>query len=161
MQLLTWMLIVLHGGLSAAAAPVGAEPHFQITANRNCPTLQAPPFAITSAQPRASRTQRAVADDSVSLTAENRTQTPVHSVFFDLRVGRLKPQVETLLRDHFAIQHMVWNAPEGLVWPSDFKLQATDPTALVESLLEPYNLQMRVYANHTAVIQPIAYGARL
>ena len=168
MQLLTWMLIALHGGLSTAvAAPIGAELNIKNTASSSCPALQAPPFLATAGNERNLRGQDDLPErarsqaPSGSVSTEPSPMPSLTPASFDLRVGRLKPQVETLLRDHFAIQHIVWNAPEGLVWPSDFTLQASDVTTMVESLLQPYNLQMRVYANHTAVIQQLTHGAGL
>lgn len=177
MQILTWMLIALHGGLSTpVAAPVWADYSNKSTAGKQCPALQPPPFSKTSVTRTTSRVGTSMhADRSFSaptlasashtpsiMSSDTPTQVPLATtVSFELRVGRLKPQVETLLREHFAVQHMVWNAPEGLLWPSDFKLQARDATAIVESLLQPYNLQMRVYANHTAVIYQLAQGAEL
>lgn len=167
MQILTWMLIALYGGLPIpVAAPFWADHSTKNTSRKQCPALQAPPF-ITTTVNRVNARVRATPQ------AEREVSTPQHSpvtvspasphaaVSFDLRVGRLKPQVEMLLREHFAIQHIVWNAPEGLLWPSDYQLQAADVTAMVESLLQPYNLQMRVYANHTAVIHQLTHGTEL
>ena len=97
MQALTWMLISLLGGMSA------------VQTSPLCPTLLAPPFYSASVAPLS---------EPPALTVDSRDST----FMFTLRKGRLKPQVEVLLREHFAVQHVVWNAPEGLVWPADYQL---------------------------------------
>lgn len=80
---------------------------------------------------------------------------------FNLTAGRLKPQLERLLREHFSIQHVVWQAPEGLKWTSDYQLTGNDRINMLEALLKPYQLYLQIYANHTAVVSTQSSGAAL
>lgn len=154
MQALTWMLISLHGFALQASSLL---PTHQDTSSVPCPALQAPPFHTARVSPSLGKAASRLPLEQTASLVEPRS----NRVSFALRVGRLKPQVEALLQEHFAVQHVVWNAPEGLLWPADYQLQAADAATMIESLLQPYSLRLRLYANHTAVVQQHQNGAEL
>lgn len=151
MQVLTWMLIAFHGGVSTLlASPLSFDAPRHDGA---CPELLAPPFHIALSAPPQPSTE---GPGTATMTMAPVLEPALHA--FELRAGRLKPQLESLLRQHFAIQHVVWNAPEGLLWPADYSLRGDTPDAMMRALLAPYHLQLRLYANHTAVVQAQAMG---
>ena len=79
-------------------------------------------------------------------------------VHFDMRPGRLRPQLERVLRQHMGVQHVLWQASDEHDWPTSYALHAASWPALVESLLSPYRLRLQLFANHSAVItyqQPV------
>lgn len=73
-------------------------------------------------------------------------------VRFDMRPGRLRPQLERVLRQHMGVQHVLWEAADEHDWPTTYSLHAGSWPALVESLLSPYQLRLQLFANHSAVI---------
>ena len=73
-------------------------------------------------------------------------------VSFEMRPGRLRPQLERVLRQHMGVQHVLWQAAEEHDWPTSYTLHAASWPALVESLLSPYRLRLQLFANHSAVI---------
>lgn len=80
------------------------------------------------------------------------------SVHFKMRPGRLRPQLERVLRQHMGVQHVLWQVADEHDWPTSYALHAASWPALVESLLSPYRLRLQLFANHSAVItyqQPI------
>lgn len=78
---------------------------------------------------------------------------PPTSVSFTLQRGLLRPQLELLLRDHLAIQQVVWQAPTDIHWPSHYQLEGLDWLAVLEQLAASYQLQVSLFANHIAVVQ--------
>lgn len=73
-------------------------------------------------------------------------------VRFALQADRLKPQVESLLKEHWDIQEVIWYADPHHVWPTEFELLATDWNQLLSKILEPYQLRVSIHENHTAVV---------
>ncbi|MDN7127896.1 hypothetical protein J6I75_03850 [Pseudidiomarina sp. 1APP75-27a] len=73
-----------------------------------------------------------------------------------LTAGLLQPQIETLLKQHFAIRQLDWRASPHYRWSTDFTLTAASWEAALERVLQPYQLQLTLYANHTAVVSPAA-----
>lgn len=71
---------------------------------------------------------------------------------FKLHKGRLRPQLETILRQHMGVQHIIWLAADAHDWPSDYKLTAANWDGLLTRLIAPYQLRIQLYENHTAVV---------
>lgn len=69
-----------------------------------------------------------------------------------LKPGLLRPQVEALLREYLQIQVVIWQVHDSHFWPTDFRLTAASLDGLLEALLQPYGMGIRLYANHTAEI---------
>lgn len=88
-------------------------------------------------------------EQPVSVLAE---QTHNEMVSLNLTPGLLKPQLESLLKDHWQIQNFIWRAAHGHYWPTHYKMQAASWDALLEMLITPYQLRIALHANHTAVI---------
>lgn len=109
-----------------------------------CPPLYPPQFAPTAKFEYAAKTTPGLQADS--------QPTLQSGVRFEMRPGRLKPQLERVLREHLGVQHIVWQAAEEHEWPSAYELHATSWPALVESLLGPYQLRLQLFVNHSAVI---------
>lgn len=82
-------------------------------------------------------------------TSQAQSTSGVH---FDMRPGRLRPQLERVLRQHMGVQHVLWQASDEHDWPTSYALHAASWPALVESLLSPYRLRLQLFANHSAVI---------
>lgn len=74
------------------------------------------------------------------------------AVQWQLTPGLLRPQLETLLRDHWQVQNFVWQAASGHYWPTHYTLAANSWDELLDALLTPYQLRVALHANHTAVI---------
>lgn len=79
-------------------------------------------------------------------------------VQFQLQPGLLRPQLEQLLRRHWAVDNIVWYAADGHYWPTNFTLQAQGWDELLKQLLAPYRLQVSLHSNHTAVVQNLPEG---
>lgn len=79
-------------------------------------------------------------------------QTHNEVVSLNLTPGLLKPQLESLLKEHWQIQNFIWRAAHGHYWPTHYKMQAANWDALLEMLITPYQLRIALHANHTAVI---------
>lgn len=73
-------------------------------------------------------------------------------VSLNLTPGLLKPQLESLLKEHWQIQNFIWYAAHGHYWPTHYEMQAANWDALLEMLITPYQLRIALHANHTAVI---------
>lgn len=71
---------------------------------------------------------------------------------FQMRRGRLRPQLEALLRQHMDIDHVVWLAAEQHQWPADYALSGPDWEHILEALAASYHLRIRLHPNRTAVI---------
>lgn len=108
-----------------------------------CPPLFSPPFTTAAFVSAA---------DTTSEPQPQAQPNMQSGVRFEMRPGRLKPQLERVLREHLGVQHIVWQAAEEHAWPSAYELHASSWPALVESLLEPYQLRMQLFVNHSAVI---------
>lgn len=74
------------------------------------------------------------------------------TVSLNLIPGLLKPQLETLLKEHWHIQNFIWRAAHGHYWPTHYTMQAANWNELLETLITPYQLRIALHANHTAVI---------
>ncbi|MFU8785022.1 hypothetical protein [Aliidiomarina sp.] len=79
-------------------------------------------------------------------------QTYYELVTFNLTPGLLKPQLESLLKEHWQIQNFIWRAAHGHYWPTHYRMQAASWDELLEMLITPYQLRIALHANHTAVI---------
>lgn len=71
-----------------------------------------------------------------------------------LSPGLLQPQVEALIKQAFAVQHIDWRASPHYRWSTDFELSADNWNSALTQLLRPYQLQLTLYANQTAVVKP-------
>lgn len=71
---------------------------------------------------------------------------------YQLKPGLLRPQVEALLREYLQIQVVIWHVHDSHFWPTDFRLTAASLDGLLEALLQPYGMGIRLYTNHTAEI---------
>lgn len=76
-----------------------------------------------------------------------------------LRPGLLQPQVEALIKQGFAVTHIEWRASPHYRWSSNFEVTAVDWQSALGKILRPYQLQLTLYANNTAVVSATA-GSR-
>lgn len=104
-----------------------------------CPT-----FAYASPQPPA------------STPAIKPEQPRTDSVVARLEPGLLKPQVETLIKQGFAVEHIDWRASPHYRWSTHFEFPADGWQNALRKILQPYQLQLTLYANRTAVVAPAA-----
>lgn len=81
--------------------------------------------------------------------ASARFEPPVR---YTLEAALLRPQLETLLIEHWDVQRVVWYADNHHTWPTQFELVAPSWDKLLESLLKPYQLRVALHPNHTAVV---------
>lgn len=79
-------------------------------------------------------------------------QSAPTGLHYVLKPGLLRPQVEALLREFLQIQVVIWQVHDSHFWPTDFRLTAASLDGLLEALLQPYGMGIRLYANHTAEI---------
>lgn len=122
-----------------------------------CPMLLPPPFINASVGiSQHSQNTLAASSSEVSRATEVLTTAPQSSLSFDFKAGRLRPQLEQLLMQFGGVQHVQWLAPEGLLWPSDYTLTGISYQHMLEAVLKSYQLRLTLYANHTAVVQPVA-----
>lgn len=88
-------------------------------------------------------------------------QTSAEAHSFSMRRGRLRPQLEALLRRHLGVDHVVWLAAEGHEWPADYNISGADWTHILETLAASYQLRIQLHPNRTAVVdymQPAREG---
>lgn len=71
---------------------------------------------------------------------------------FAMRPGRLRPQLETLLRRHLGVDHVVWMAAEEHEWPAHYELTGATWEHILEALAASYQLRIQLHPNRTAVI---------
>jgi|GEM_PF-4648737 len=74
-------------------------------------------------------------------------------VSWELRPAPLRPQVESLLREQWGVQNIVWYAEQGHFWPTNYTLVAPTWDLLLSRVLSPYQLRVKLHSNHTAVIE--------
>lgn len=74
-------------------------------------------------------------------------------VSWELKPAPLRPQVETLLREQWGVQNIVWYAERGHFWPTNYTLVAPTWDLLLSKVLSPYQLRVKLHSNHTAVIE--------
>lgn len=108
----------------------------------HCPPLIPPPFVDSSLAGTGAEREPGLRIGSASPTV----------VRYQMSAGRLKPQLERILRQHMGVQHIVWRVAEEHQWPSNYLLEGETWAALIESLLTPYQLHLQLFANHSAVI---------
>lgn len=77
-------------------------------------------------------------------------------VVAQLRPGLLKPQIEALIKEGFAVTQVEWRASPHYRWSTDFELNAQSWQAALTTILRPYQLHLTLYANHTAVVSASA-----
>lgn len=88
------------------------------------------------------------------LHANATSQQPV----FAMQPGRLRPQLESLLRRHLGIEHVVWLVAEEHEWPAYFDLTGATWEAILESLAASYQLRIQLHPNRTAVVNYLGPG---
>lgn len=71
-----------------------------------------------------------------------------------LQPGLLKPQVEALIKQGFGVEHIDWRASPHYRWSTHYEFAAESWSSALRRILEPYQLQLTLYANHTAVVAP-------
>lgn len=77
----------------------------------------------------------------------------VAPVSLELHAGLLKPQLETLLQQQFAVAVVDWQVSVHHRWPTDLRLTAPSWPELLRRLLRPYGMQLSIHSNHTAVVR--------
>ncbi|MGX5914547.1 hypothetical protein ACR0ST_07450 [Aliidiomarina sp. Khilg15.8] len=83
-------------------------------------------------------------------------QSSVQTLTFSMRRGRLRPQLEELLRRHLDVDHVVWLAAAGHEWPADYDLVGANWGDILETLAASYQLRIQVHPNRTAVVDYLA-----
>ncbi|WP_258807186.1 hypothetical protein [Pseudidiomarina sp. CB1] len=73
-----------------------------------------------------------------------------------LQPGLLKPQVESLIKQGFDVEYIDWRASPHYRWSTHFEFAADDWQRALTKILQPYQLQLTLYANHMAVVAPTA-----
>lgn len=91
-----------------------------------------------------------------TMPAAPATQETTPAVELKLSAGLLQPQIETILKQHFAIRQLDWRVSPHYRWSTDFTLAAPSWEAALEKILQPYQLQLTLYANHSAVVSSTA-----
>ncbi|RUO54069.1 hypothetical protein CWI69_01150 [Pseudidiomarina halophila] len=81
---------------------------------------------------------------------------PAERVELSLTAGLLRPQIEDLLQQHFAIRQLDWRASPHYRWSTDYTFTAANWETALEQVLRPYQLQLTLYANHSAVVSSAA-----
>lgn len=71
---------------------------------------------------------------------------------FAMQPGRLRPQLEALLRRHLGVEHVVWMAAQEHEWPAHYELTGASWEDILEALAASYQLQIQLHPNRTAVI---------
>ena len=84
---------------------------------------------------------------SAEVSALNETTVIAH-----LQPGLLKPQVEALIKQGFAVEHIDWRASPHYRWSTSFEFSAANWQQALTKILRPYQLQLTLYANRTAVV---------
>ncbi|WP_417688233.1 hypothetical protein [Pseudidiomarina sp.] len=74
------------------------------------------------------------------------------TVIAHLQPGLLKPQVEAFIKQGFAVDHVDWRASPHYRWSTSFEFSAANWQQALTQILRPYQLQLTLYANRTAVV---------
>lgn len=113
-----------------------AASHAAAASSTNCQTLdlsnQTSTRAITS-----TAVQPAVTDEVVT----------------QLYPGQLEPQIRRLLTEHLAIKVLDWQASPHHQWPTEHKVAAASWAEVLRRILQPYDLQLVMHPNHSAVVR--------
>ena len=78
--------------------------------------------------------------------------SPGKQVALILQAGLLEPQVAAILRQHFNIQVVDWQASPHHRWPADYRVSANSWADVLTRILEPYQLQLVIHPNRSAVV---------
>lgn len=76
-------------------------------------------------------------------------------ISFLLYAGKLKPQLDTLLKQHWQVQEVIWKTEHYHEWPTVFEATAASWEQLLIAILKPYRLQVIFHKNHIAVVQDV------
>ncbi|RUO61934.1 hypothetical protein [Pseudidiomarina insulisalsae] len=121
--------------VTLSAPAIGQEP---------CPSFQLQPPG-TAAQPTPGKAVAPVA-----------AATAKPAVQLTLRPGLLQPQIETYVKQAYAVDHLEWRASPHFRWSSDFVIESDNWNQALSKVLKPYQLQLKVFANRTAVVDQVA-----
>ena len=92
--------------------------------------------------------------DSLHLAGQTHTVgQALQPANFALQAGLLQPQLETLLRQQFAVELVDWQVSPHFRWPADYRLQAPSWDELLERLLKPYQIAVTLYPNKSATVR--------
>lgn len=95
-----------------------------------------------------------VSKPAAQTSAETATTRSTTEILTRLQPGLLKPQVETLIKQGFGVEHIDWRASPHYRWSTHYEFTAENWASALRRILEPYQLQLTLYANHTAVVAP-------
>lgn len=70
-----------------------------------------------------------------------------------LQGGLLKPQVTAILKKHFDISVLDWQASPHHQWPTEYRVDALSWAELLGRVLDPYQLQLIIHPNRSAVVR--------
>ncbi|MGQ4276302.1 hypothetical protein ACQ5ES_04560 [Pseudidiomarina sp. E22-M8] len=93
-------------------------------------------------------------------SAPTPSKPPAERIELSLTAGLLRPQIEAVLHQHFAIRQLDWRASPHYRWSTDFTLAAPSWESALEQVLRPYQLQLTLYANHSAVVSSTTGAAQ-
>lgn len=75
------------------------------------------------------------------------------AVVTQLYPGQLEPQIRQLLKQHLAIKVLDWQASPHHQWPTEHQLTGASWAEVLRRILQPYDLQLVMYPNHSAVVR--------
>jgi len=81
------------------------------------------------------------------------SQTAPKKVALLLQGGLLKPQVSAILKKHFDINVLDWQASPHHQWPTEYRVDALSWAELLSRVLDPYQLQLIIHPNRSAVVR--------
>lgn len=74
-------------------------------------------------------------------------------VSLQLQPGQLEPQIRRLLKQHLAINVLDWQASPHHQWPTAHIIRADTWAELLRRVLQPYQLQLVMHPNQSAVVR--------
>ena len=74
------------------------------------------------------------------------------AISLQLEPGLLQPQIEAILVRHFDVDKVYWQASPHFRWATAYQLDAANYTAALTQILQPFGLQLTLYANRSAVV---------
>lgn len=115
-----------------------------------CFILLVTPAVATAGLPKC---QPLLTNNTLITAPAGASDTVPKQVSLALVPGQLKPQIQRLLTEKLAIKVLDWQASPHHQWPTEHTLTAGTWAELLRRVLKPYQLQLVMYPNHSAVVR--------